>query len=82
MNATTTRSKTIKETYRNPLTFGTNSLKYYQHCRTGNHVVVHYMHPGEDLIPNVWQFETVEEARVQWRRLRGVLMARGYTEKV
>jgi hypothetical protein len=76
----TNTSKTVKETYKNPLTWATNSIRHF--VADGKHVVVHSMTCGEDIAPNAYRFDDISAARNMWLKLREVLAARGYTERV
>jgi hypothetical protein len=68
------------ETWRNPADFGTNSLHY--RAAWGKHVITHSMNAGEDANPNVYRYDTKDEARAMWARLRTHIKAAGYTELV
>ena len=72
--------KKTTETYRNPLTLATNSVRYFE--KSGKHVIAHDMNCGEDICLDVFRFENIEEARGMWRIIRKLIINRGYTEKI
>lgn len=70
----------VCRTYSDPKGLWSNELRYFVHLRTGQHVVVREFH--DDSPAYVRYFDTVEDARAEWARLRGVLAAQGYTRLV
>lgn len=78
---TATKTRRVNRTYRDPLSLGENSIRYFVDTK-GRHVVVHELNCGEQDHPNVYRFDTVEEARAMWRDVMAVMVRRGYAERV
>jgi hypothetical protein len=76
----TTTTKTITENYRHPKTFGGTGIRYFV-SKAGMHVVVRDLPAGEDIAPMVWRFDRIEEARVQWKKVRETIKTEGYERK-
>lgn len=55
---------------------GTRVLAYSEY--KGQHRVVEYLPAGEDLMPNVHRFATIEEARVCWKRIQDRWLGNGW----
>lgn len=64
------------ERFQHPLYFTQRTLRYDR--KDGRHVVVAYKGAGEDLYPQPYWFNTIEEARNQWRFLRAAWASEGY----
>ena len=55
---------------------GTRVLVYSE--SKGKHIVVEYLPPGEDLIPTVHRFTTIDDARECWKKIQDRWMGRGW----
>jgi hypothetical protein len=78
MTTVTKPAKPITENYRHPLDLSGTGLRYFVSAKTGRHVVVRDLPGGVDLMPMVWSFASIEEARAKWRAVRTVIIGEGY----
>jgi len=68
----------VSATYQNPESLAENVIRYFERS-DGARFVVHYMHAGEDIGPNVYRCGDVDAARARWTALIAVMIKRGYT---
>jgi hypothetical protein len=66
----------IKETHKHD-DFSEHGLVYHIN-QSGKHVVTHYKPAGEDIAPDVYRYDNIDDARATWKMLRVVLAQRGY----
>jgi hypothetical protein len=76
----TIATKTITENYRHTRTLAGTGIRYFV-SKAGMHVVVRDLPAGQDIAPMVWRFGRIEEARVQWKKVRETIKAEGYERK-
>ena len=68
--------KQVSRTFQAP-DFSQHQLRYFVSSK-GQHCVVHRMPAGVDLHPNVYRYNTIDEARNMWRNIQNDLIEKGY----
>jgi hypothetical protein len=70
------------ETYRNPTTLDTNTLRYTFDRTSKTHAVRHDTRLGQEAPASLKKFHSIHMAEAEMVRLRALLAGQGYTERV